>query len=202
MQNPWQESIWCFPLLDVLAMTVPKLMLGLFRWTPSSFLPDILPTPKWVVGHDTSTFSLQICWGISEFFRRSSIQSSFGILSKSRRRRNDKLRYVWHGCHMVNVNLELLIDLLCRYFHFGNSFGLGFCNGTGSTNPRQNCLNAVQSDITDMLTIAHNHSSSLKINGKPALVIYNDAALMSSSDWVVMCHSCTNNWCQDYPHER
>ena len=63
------------------------------------------------------------------------------------------------------------------YWHFGDSFGL-----TTQDQRKQ----ALQDDITDMATIAAMHPSALSIAGRPLLMFYVDAALMTPAEWTAV----------------
>jgi len=74
--------------------------------------------------------------------------------------------------------------LLCfRNFHFGPDFKLGKCDDTAG-NPKSNCLDALQSDITDMLKIAlQNLKATYKIQNKPVLIVFIDPKLVTANQF-------------------
>jgi len=82
------------------------------------------------------------------------------------------------------------------YFHFGSSVGLGKCDGSEG-NPKQNCLTALQDDIIDMVKIAHAQPSSLKLNGKVALMLWYDGSV-SVTEWGVIVTNARNSLNEDF----
>ena len=59
------------------------------------------------------------------------------------------------------------------YGNFGTSFGLGKCDGSVG-NPLQNCIDAIEEDIRDMVLESKKHPSALKVAGKPVIFVYTD----------------------------
>ncbi|HUB06664.1 MAG TPA: hypothetical protein VMB50_06670 [Myxococcales bacterium] len=60
------------------------------------------------------------------------------------------------------------------YPHFGASFGL-------TTTAQQEA--ALQADLAEMATLAMQHPSALRLNGRPLLLIYVDSAIWPVADW-------------------
>src|SRR4051812_41960683 len=85
------------------------------------------------------------------------------------------------------------------YFHFGTSANvqLGSCDNSAG-NPKQNCLDALTADIAEMVQIASGHSSALRINGKLAVLLYFDAALMTVAEWQSVLQNARNAAGQDF----
>ncbi|HEY2031041.1 MAG TPA: carboxypeptidase regulatory-like domain-containing protein [Myxococcales bacterium] len=85
------------------------------------------------------------------------------------------------------------------YFHFGTSSNvqIGACNDTAG-NPRSNCINALTGDIVDMVNVAAQHPSAYRINGKIALLLYTDSALMTSTEWSSVLQNARNAAGQDF----
>ncbi|MFL5312759.1 MAG: carboxypeptidase regulatory-like domain-containing protein [Myxococcales bacterium] len=85
------------------------------------------------------------------------------------------------------------------YFHFGANpnVQLGKCDGTAG-NPKQSCLDALTSDIVEMVQIAAPHSSALRINGKLVLLFYLDAALMTVAEWQAVLQNARDGAGQDF----
>jgi len=68
------------------------------------------------------------------------------------------------------------------YFNFGSYFGLGKCDNSPN-NSVQNCINAIQSDLVDMLEIGLEHNSTYLINQKPVIFYYLDPTNLSPTQW-------------------
>lgn len=68
------------------------------------------------------------------------------------------------------------------YFHFGTDVGLGACDDS-SGNPKQNCIDALTQDFTDMAAMALAHPSALKLGGKPVFYMYFDPGYFTPSQW-------------------
>jgi len=84
------------------------------------------------------------------------------------------------------------------YFHFGSAVGLGYCNSSSGPNNRQNCLNALQSDLIDMITIASGYTSAYRINGKLVVLYYLDTSLYTVSEWQTILQNARNSVNQDF----
>jgi len=86
------------------------------------------------------------------------------------------------------------------YFHFGNDLGLGYCNATSGTNAKSKCLDALTSDLIDMIDIASTYKSALRINGKLVILYYVDSGSQyaSVSEWQTILSSARNQVAQDF----
>jgi len=84
------------------------------------------------------------------------------------------------------------------YFHFGHDYKLGKCDDTAG-NPKSNCLNAIQSDITDMLKISlQNPQATYKIQSKPVLLLYVDSQLATASQFNTIFENVRNDVNHDF----
>ena len=83
-------------------------------------------------------------------------------------------------------SLLSVLASLRQVFHFGSTFGVGKCDGTAG-NPKSSCLDVLTRDIADMVSRSLASPSALKVNGKPVLLIYTDAAstYAQPADWQV-----------------
>jgi hypothetical protein len=77
------------------------------------------------------------------------------------------------------------------YFHFGSDVGLGTCDDSAD-NPKQNCIDALTQDFTDMANMSVAHPSALKLNGKPVLYIYMDPLYLTSAQWISLLGNARN----------
>ncbi len=82
-----------------------------------------------------------------------------------------------------NWTNNLCVLKLIRYFNFGNDYGLGKCDNSKG-NPKQNCIDALQSDLIDMIEIGKAYDALYTINGKP-FVMYFVAGFMTTDEWNV-----------------
>lgn len=86
-------------------------------------------------------------------------------------------------------------------FNFGQYFGLGYCNASSGSNNKQNCLDAIQSDFVDMVTIAMNNSqATVMFNGKPVILTYTDAGSQYANvtEWNTLLQNVRNIANQDF----
>jgi len=83
------------------------------------------------------------------------------------------------------------------YFHFGSSVGLGKCDDS-SGNPRQNCIDALQDDLADFLTIGQDYNATYKIGGKPVILYYLDPSYMTPDQWTTMFNNVRNQLKMDF----
>ncbi|CAF4170847.1 unnamed protein product, partial [Rotaria magnacalcarata] len=69
-------------------------------------------------------------------------------------------------------------------YSFSNSLGLGLCDNSNSSNPRDACLNSTISDFTDIISDISLNSNYL-INGKPLIFIYTSIGgnLLTVNEW-------------------
>ncbi|HEX8790120.1 MAG TPA: hypothetical protein VF765_04155 [Polyangiaceae bacterium] len=77
------------------------------------------------------------------------------------------------------------------YFHFGTDVGLGACDDS-SGNPKQNCIDALTQDFTDMAAMALAHPSALKLGGKPVFYMYFDPGYLSPTQWESLLDNARN----------
>jgi len=83
------------------------------------------------------------------------------------------------------------------YFHFGNDFGMGKCDNSPN-NPMSNCLDALQSDLTDMVNIADTFSSAYRINGKLVILYYLDAQYASPAQFATIFNNVRSKTGKDF----
>jgi len=84
------------------------------------------------------------------------------------------------------------------FYHFGHDVGLGYCNESSGPNSQQNCLDALQSDLIDMITIASTYKSAYRINGKLVVLYYLDTSLYTYSQWQTLLNNVRNTVNQDF----
>lgn len=72
------------------------------------------------------------------------------------------------------TNAVVAADDATVYWHFGLKYGVS---------TQADRLAALQADLADLATMAASHASGVKINGKPLLAMYVDAALVSPAEF-------------------